>query len=106
MSSKVIIILGSSDIEKLKSALVYGKNAIKYGWLDDVKFFVFGGAEKSMLNDNELIEDVKSVKAIACKFFAKEENIYEKFKELGINAEYIGEEISNLIKEGYTPMVF
>ena len=106
MSSKVIIILGSSDIEKLKSGLMYGKNAIKYGWLDDVKFFLFGGAEESILKNQELIDEIKTVNAVACKFIAKEKNIYEKLKELNTKTEYIGEQISNLIKDGYVPMVF
>ncbi len=106
MSSKVIIILGSSDMEKLKSGLTYGKNAVKYGWLDDVQFFLFGGAEKTILTEQGLIEEIKSVNAVACKLIAKEKNIYEKFKELNIKTEYIGEQVSNLIKDGYVPMVF
>ncbi len=106
MSSKVLIILGSSDIEKLKSGLTYGKNAIKYVWMEDVQFFLFGGAEKTILTEPELIKEINSVNAVACKLVAKEKNIYEKLKELNIKTEYIGEQISNLIKNGYAPMIF
>ncbi len=106
MSAKVLIILSSNDIEKLKTGILYGKNAIKYGWLEDVKFFLFGGAEEAILKEHELLNDVKSIGAIACKFIAKEKDIYDKFKQLDINTQYIGEQISNLIKDGYMPMVF
>lgn len=106
MSSKVLIILSSRDHDKLKSGIMYGKNAMKYNWLDDVKFFVFAGAEEEILKDDELLNEVKSVDAVACKFIAKEKNIYDKFKQLDINTQYIGEQVSKLIKDGYIPMVF
>lgn len=43
--SKILIWLASCEKEKLKPAILYGINARKYGWLDDVKFVVFGESE-------------------------------------------------------------
>ena len=106
MSSKVLIILSSRDHDKLKSGIMYGINAMKYNWLDDVRFFVFAGAEEEILKDDELLDEIKSIGAIACKFIAKEKDIYDKFKQLDITTQYIGEQISSLIKDGYIPMVF
>ena len=37
MSSKLLVIVATSDKEKAQTALMYAKNAMKRGWLDDVK---------------------------------------------------------------------
>ena len=37
MSSKVVVIIASGEKGVVKTALMYAKNTLKYGWLDDVK---------------------------------------------------------------------
>jgi len=51
MSSKIVIMLVSSNIEKMKIGLLYGTNAKKNGWIDDVKFILLGKSEKTILDN-------------------------------------------------------
>lgn len=105
--SKILIWLASSEREKLKPAIVYGINARKYGWLDDVKFVVFGESEKLLLEDNELFNLINDNENTAyCKFVSEEFGITDKLEKKGANVIYVGEYISNLIKNGYQVMTF
>ncbi len=49
--AKVLIWLASGDLEKLKPGILYGTNARKHGWVDDVQFVVFGESERLMLQE-------------------------------------------------------
>ncbi len=42
----------------------------------------------------------------ACKYLSDEQGVSEDLAEVGIRVEYVGTVISDLIKEGYVPMVW
>ncbi|AHF97985.1 hypothetical protein DESACE_05625 [Desulfurella acetivorans A63] len=67
---------------------------------------MFGASQEIILKNDELLNTLKKLQAVACKFVAKEKSIDKLYKEKGFNLEYIGEPLSNLINEGYIPMVF
>ncbi len=106
MSSKIVIMLVSSNIEKMKIGLLYGTNAKKNGWIDDVKFMLLGKSEKTILDNPDLLKLLNTNGAVACKFVAEEEKITEKLIDKGMKVEYVGEMLSNYIKQGYTPLTF
>jgi hypothetical protein len=63
------------------------------------------------VEDSELKQAVKEFiamneKPIACKYFEEKENTEKSTAELGIKVEYVGEQISKLIKDGYLPIVW
>ncbi len=104
--SKLVIILANPNEEVIKTGILYGANALKYKWFEDVKFFVFGASQDTILKNNELFDTLKELQAVACKFVAKEKGTDALYKEKGFRLEYIGEPLSTLINEGYVPMVF
>ncbi|MGA1862842.1 hypothetical protein OWM07_08155 [Deferribacter thermophilus] len=105
--AKILIWLASGEKEKVKPGIIYGTNAKKYGWVDDVKFVVFGEAEKLMLEDDELFSKIQdSVETVYCKFVAEEMNITKDLESKGAKVIYVGEYISNLLKEGYQVLTF
>lgn len=104
--SKVVVILVNPNEEVIKTGVLYGANAVKYKWFEDVKFFVFGASQDVILKNDELLNTLRELQAVACKFVAKEKGIDELYKEKGFKLEYIGEPLSKLINEGYVPMVF
>lgn len=111
MSSKIVVILSSSEAGKIRTGMLYAMNALKNEWLDDVKVFVFGPAEQLLLTDPELQKAVKEFalmdeKVVACKGIADRDGISEAIEKQGVEVEYIGKVISDLIKDGYTPMVW
>ena len=105
--SKVLIWLASGDKDKLMPGILYGTNAKKYAWVDDVKFVVFGKSEKLFAENNELFNMVHSeVELVFCKFVSDEMKVSEKLEAKGAKVIYVGDYISKLIKEGYQVITF
>ena len=105
------IIRRSSDAGKVRTGAMYAMNALKNGWMEDVKIFVFGPAEHLLLNDPDLQRAVKEYqqmdeKIIACKAIADRDGITDGIAKQGVSVEYVGKMISDLIKDGYVPMVW
>jgi len=111
MSDKIVAIISSGEPGKARTGAMYAVNALKHGWMEEVKLFFFGPAEELLLRDQELQQLLKEYHAmeetaVACKFIAAREGTDERLAALGMQVEYVGEMISDLIKEGYTPMVW
>ncbi|MFW9832308.1 MAG: hypothetical protein ACFFD8_11095 [Candidatus Thorarchaeota archaeon] len=110
MSSKVVVIITSSDKEVVQTALMYAKNTLKYGWLEDVKTILFGPSEQLVANDPELASEVRELCAsgegLACKFISDNAGTSKSLAQLGLKIEYVGNIIANLIKDDYVPMVW
>ena len=104
--TKVLIWLASGDMEKLRPGIIYGTNARKFGWLEDVQFVVFGESEQLLLNQPDSFELLQSNNTAYCKFVADEMKITTTLKEKGARVIYVGDYISNFIKEGYQVITF
>ncbi len=78
--------------------------------LKDVRVIFFGPSENLLVGDTDVTasaaELAKIGKPLACKFLSDRDEISEKIESLGISVEYVGSMISDLVKEGYTPMVW
>lgn len=112
MSSKIVVIISTSDAGKARTGAMYALNALKHGWMDKVKIIFFGPAQDLLLVDEELQSRIKEYQEIieggvvACKFIANRDEKSEQLSEIGIQVEYVGEIISSYIHEGYVPMVW
>ncbi len=111
MSDKVVVIIGTAERDKAEAGLMYAVNTIKYGWMAETKLIFFGPAEQLLLEDEDLQELLREYQrqektAVACKFLADRENATAPLAEMGLEVAYVGELISNLIKSGFTPMVW
>jgi hypothetical protein len=110
MSSKLLVIIASGDREKALTALMYAKNTIKYGWIEDVQVMFFGPSENLLVNDTDVTNSAAELaglgRPIACKFLSDRDGISEMIEDMGIVVDYVGTIIADLIKDGYTPMVW
>ncbi len=110
MSEKILVIIASGDREKVLTALMYAKNTIKYGWLEDVRVIFFGPSENLLVGDTDVSSSAKELanfgKPVACKFLSDRDAVSERIESLGITVDYVGSMIADLIKDGYTPMVW
>lgn len=105
--AKILIWLASGDIEKLKPGILYGINALKNDWVDDVKFVVFGESEKIIPEETNLFEALQNTEGTTyCKYVADEMGITEDLEKRGAKIEYVGDYISNLVKDGYQVLTF
>ncbi|MFW6041169.1 MAG: hypothetical protein ACOC85_04975 [Thermoplasmatota archaeon] len=110
MSNKILIIIASGDKDKAITGMAYAKNAIKRGWLEEIKVVYFGPVERLMIEDEDVRESALELSELtnplACKAITEEGGFTEDIEELGIKAEYVGSIISDHIKDGFTPMVW
>ena len=111
MESKILVIISSSDAGKARTGAMYAINALKHGWLEDVKIIFFGPAQDLLLEDAELQNYIKEYQtmeetAVACKYISDRDKKSEQISELGIKVEYVGKMISDYILDGYIPMVW
>lgn len=110
MTSKVVVIIATGEKKKARTGIVYAKNACAHNWLDEVKIVFFGPAETLIVEDEELSrlarETARECECLACKAISDKEGISNQIEELGVNVEYVGSITSNLIKDGYVPMVW
>lgn len=105
-----MVIIASGDKAKALTGLMYARNAIKRGWMDEVKVVYFGPSEQLMEKDDEVadaaIEIAGMSESFACKAISDRDGISEKINEMGVKVEYVGSIISEYIKQGYIPMVW
>lgn len=110
MSDKLLVIISSGDREKVLTALMYAKNNIKYGWMPDVRVMFFGPSEQLLANDSDVKNSATELAnygtPLACKFLSDRDGISSHIESLGIEVDYVGSMIAELIRDGYVPMVW
>jgi hypothetical protein len=111
MSDKIIAIISTNETGKARTGIMFATNALKHGWLEDVKLFVFGPAEELLLRDAEMQGMLKEYQlmeetVVACRFIADRDGISPEIAALGVRVDYVGKMIADLIKDGYAPMVW
>ena len=110
MTDKLLVIIATGDKAKALTGLMYARNALKRGWLGDVKVIYFGPSERLMVEDSEVasaaIEVAGLGESLACKAVSDRDGISAKVEEMGVRVEYVGSVISDYVKQGYAPMVW
>jgi hypothetical protein len=110
MGSKVVVIISTGEKEKAMTGLMYARNSKERGWMEEVKVIFFGPSENLLVKDEDIQEMAMQIgqdeKPVACKFLSDRDGISENIESLGVDVEYVGTIISDLIKDGYIPMVF
>ena len=110
MSDKALVIISTGEVEKALIGLMWATNALRFGWMEDVRVIFFGPAQNLVLEDNRVKEMaqglVEAEKPIFCKFISDRDGNSEQLEQLGMDVQFVGEIISNFIKDGYVPMVW
>ncbi|MCD6395993.1 MAG: hypothetical protein J7L71_00500 [Spirochaetaceae bacterium] len=111
MNDKVVVIISTAEAEKARTGMMYAVNAVLKNWMRDVKLIFFGPAQELLLGDVEMKDFLLQFQqaggnTTACKFIADRDELDAKISSLGVNVEYVGSMISDLIKEGYVPLIW
>ena len=111
MTDKLLVIISTAEAEVARTGMMYAVNALKNLWMADIKIFFFGPAQELLTRDTELQRLLKEYQAheetaVACKFIADRDHTAGPTSELGVQVAYVGTMISDLIREGYVPMVW
>ncbi len=105
--TKVLIWLASGERSKLMPGLLWGVNAKRFGWVDEVRFVIFGEAEALVMADEELFGMVQGVEGVLfCRHVAEQAQQVEQWEAKGAELVYVGKPIADAIREGFTVLTF
>ena len=84
--------------------MLYTINAKKRNWYQNVNIIIWGASAKLVAENSKIQELVKEalsngVKIEACLHCANQLNVTEKLRELGVELDFMGLQLSNIIKE-------
>ncbi len=111
MSNRIVVIISTAEVEKARTGMMYAVNAVLNKWMEDVKIIFFGPSQELLLEDIVLKDfliqfNEAGGNATACKFIADRDENDARISSLGVNVDYVGSMISNLIKDGYVPLIW
>lgn len=110
MSDKAVVIISTGEVEKALTGLMWATNALRFGWMADVRVVFFGPAQNLALEDDRVKEMAKGIaeteKPIFCKFISDRDGKSEQLEQMGMDVQYVGTIISDFIKDGYVPMIW
>lgn len=105
--SKVLIWLASGERSKLMPGVLWGTNAKRRGWVDEVRVVVFGDSEQTVMKDDELFGLVQEIEGtMFCRHMAETQGTVEQLEQKGANVIYVGEPIAKAIADGFTVITF
>lgn len=110
--SRLMVLWTSGDREvALKMVYMYTYNAKKRDWWDQIRFIIWGPSSKLLATDLELQGEIKKmmevgVEVLACKACADLYGVSDKLETLGIEVDYMGVPMTDMLKQGWTSLTF
>jgi hypothetical protein len=108
----LVVLWTSGDREvALKMVFMYTLNAKLKGWWENVIFIVWGPSARLLVEDTELQEqiqrmDEEGIVLEACKKCSDMYGVSEKLEALKIDVRYMGEPLTNYLKQGMSTITF
>lgn len=108
---KVAIVWTSGDRDvALKMVFMYGLNAKRRNWADEVELIVWGPSAKLLSEDSELQKEVAAMMEVgvvfkACKACSDSYGVSDELAALGVEVKYMGVELTELIDSDDWEMV-
>jgi len=109
---KLFVLWSSGDREvATKMVFMYTLNAKRKGWWNDISLIVWGPSAKLVSEDKELQAEIIKIKEagvelMACKACSDLYGVSEDLEALGIDVKYMGEPLTQLLKEGHKIITF
>jgi hypothetical protein len=91
-------------------AFMYTLNSAKAGWWENVRLVVWGPSAPLLAEDDDLRGMVKAMQSAgveteACRACAESYGVAEDLEDLGINVRYMGEPMTEYLKDDSTKVV-
>lgn len=109
---KLFVIWSSADREVAKKMVfMYTFNAKLNGWWNDISLIVWGPSAKLVSEDKELQAEIIKIKEagvelMACKACSDSYGVSDTLEALGIDVKYMGEPLTQLLKQGNKIITF
>ena len=112
MNDKLVIIWTSGDREvALNMVFMYALNAKIHKWWKDLTLIIWGPSSKLLSEDEELQDYIlkmkeEGIEIVACKACSNNYGVTKKLEDLDIDVKYMGEPLTNYLKEDYKTITF
>ncbi len=106
------MILSSADeIVHRELSFPYAYNSKKQGWMDQVRVILWGPTEKIAAENRDFQEQIRllmdaKVEVIACKACSDNFGVSEELEKIGINVQYVGTLVTEMLKDGWYQLTF
>jgi len=106
----LVVLWVTHDKEAARNmAFMYAKNSKLRGWWERVLLVVWGPSARLLADDKDLQHELDELRAagvelLACKACSDRYGVSEKLAELGIDVIYMGEPLTDLLKEGWATL--
>ena len=86
-----------------KMVFMYTVNALAHGWWEEITLVVWGGTAQLVNDDEHIQKRIKDaqdagVYVTACKGCSDQLGVSEKLESLGIDVQYLGVALTNVLK--------
>ncbi len=104
----LVIVWSNAEPEAaLQMAFMYARNSMMRGWWEQVRLIIWGPSARSMRNETELQDAVAGlrdagVELWACKSCADSFGASQYLEHLGFDVRYVGEDLTGMLKNGWT----
>ncbi len=111
---KLVVVWTSGDRDvalKMVFMYTYNGSTTRFGWWHDITLIIWGPSSKLLSQDKELQEYLFKMKEAgitleACKACSDMYGVSEKLQELGVDVRYMGQALTDYIKEGRHVITF
>ena len=106
------VIWSSSDPDVAeKLVYMYTKNSRLKGWWDNVRLVIWGPSVPALIASADLKEGLEELQAagvetVACKACADMYGLSGDLETLGVEVKYMGQPLTDMIKEGWAVLTF
>ena len=110
--NRLVVVWSSGDPEVAHNTVfLYTRNAKKQGWFDDVTLIIWGPSAPLLVKDESLQKEIKvmanlGVRVMACRRCAEDYCVHDQLVDMDVDSIYIGETLSNMMKEGRHVLTF
>lgn len=110
--SKLLIIWTSGDPEvAVNMVFMYTNASKKHGWWDEVALLIWGPSQVLAAHDYDVQQKIREMKKngvtlLACKACSDKYDVSERLERLGIGVKYVGEDLTAMLKNGWTSLTF
>jgi hypothetical protein len=110
--SKLLVVWTSGDRDvAMNMVFMYTYNAKKSEWWENIRFIVWGASTKLLSGDKELQQEILKMKDVGieilvCKACADIYGVSEGLQKLGLEVRYLGKDLTDMLKSGWTTLTF